>query len=417
MRIPFTNITVRVGDSIKKPLAFGRFFQDPQRDMTGIMLSVDSLFQVYGNNGDVYACVRELREGVGRNGYRYEVEKTDEDVLLPDVDFALNAFQSWSRLKSDTIRDRMITGNAFWALVKNVSGNKIVGIQRMDPRSVSIVATEHGEVVRFIQRVGGRVVDFSADDVIHFKHDSDPSHEVFGFSPLQSIMWELKTDLSAAVSNLAFFENSAQPAALYILDPELSDTQRNSAIEQIKENFKGADKRHKSAVLSGVKEIKTLAMTNKDMEFLLGRKFTTDKICAAYGVPKFMIGYTDGVNYSNADNLTKNFAENTLSPLENDIANTITRELLPLMGHEGIAFEFNPQTLEESEKLEERGLKEVAAGMITPRQYRVKTRQPLTDEEDADPAFDRHIVFNGKSAVPLKDVGLDLLGEIPTNEE
>lgn len=409
IRIPFTNVIIgTVPQGPKRGLAFGRFFKDASRDFTGMRLSVDTLYNAYRTQGDVYACVRELREGIGRKGYEWVKCETGEEVEMDDLDAILNAQKSWRTLKSETVRDLKVAGNAFWALLKDVvTRSKVVGVQRLDPRTMAIVADEHGDVVRYIQRVGGEVVTFEPSEIIHFKQDSDPQHEMFGFSPLESVLWDVRTDVAATLSNYAFFENDAQPAAYYILDDAMTVDQKRNAADQIEQQFKGVENRHKSGIITGVKDIKTVSMSQKDMEFLLGRQFATDKICAAFGVPKFMLGYTDNVNYQNSVSLLSMFAENTITPAEDEFADIITRELLPRLGIEGIEMKFNPQNLDEEKELEARALEELKMGILTPRQYKVKTRQDLEPEDELNPAFDKHIVYAGVGAQLLENIGVD----------
>lgn len=417
IRLPFTNILIGTAPTLgKRGLAFGRFWaSDPEKDYTGMRLSVDTLYNAYRVQGDVYACVRELREGIGRKGFEL-VDKNGEELkkenaVYKETTLILNSQKPWRKLKSETVRDMYVTGNAFWELVKNTQGSKITGINRIDPRTIAIVATEHGDIVRYVQKVGGKTVIFEVEDVIYFKMDSDPQYEIFGFSPLESILLDVRTDVSASISNYAFFKNNAQPAAYYLLDPALDDKEQNTAIENIKNQFKGAENRHKSAVLGGVKDIKTVSVTQKDMEFLAGRAFSTDKICAAFGVPKFMLGYTEKVNYQNSVSIMSVFADNTITPAEEDFAGMITDELLPALGFKGYSFRFNPQNVAEEKELEARALLEVDLGILTRKQYKIKTRQDVTPEDEANPMYDVHIVNQGMGAMPLENVGIEPIAE------
>ena len=38
-----------------------------------------------------------------------------------------------------------------------------------------------------------------------------------------------------------------------------------------------------------------------DMQYEVLRRFTTERVCAGYRVPKIISGYTDGVNYTNTE--------------------------------------------------------------------------------------------------------------------
>lgn len=405
MIIPFLKLQIGKAPEQKRGLAFGRFFgSDPQRDFTGIRLSVEQLYEVYRVQGDVFACVRELREGIGRNGYKF-IGLDDEAIDIPEVDEILNALKPWKQLKSETVRDKYVAGNAFWHKVQNTQGNKIVGIQRLDPRTMSIVATVHGDIVRYIQRVQDRVVVFDPSEVIHFKYDCDPTNEIMGFSPLESIIWDAKTDIAAAVSNHAFFENYAMPTALYLLEPGMSDEQQKNAIDTIANQFKGADKHHKSGVLAGVKDIKTMTMSAKDMEFLAGRRFVTEKVCSAFGVPKFKLGLGEDANYANGREFNRSFYDDTIEPADDDFAYAITRGLIEPLGYKA-RMEFNAPDMDTDADMESRALLEHQQGLLTLRQYKTKTKQEVDETDELNPMVDKHIIIG--QAQLLEDVGINL---------
>jgi len=154
-------------------------------------------------------------------------------------------------------------------------------------------------------------------------------------------------------------------------------------------------------------DIKTVSISQKDMDFFFDEAATTEKVCAAFGVPQFMIGRSKEVNYQNSVSLISNFAENTITPGEEAFAETITRSLLPVIGYENAILKFNPQNIDEESSLEARALQELQMGILSPYQYKQKTRQDITPEEENDPMYRKHIVFNGIGAKLLEDIGVD----------
>lgn len=413
-KIPFTNIQISTNEAEKKSTIFAKsgFSFNPSRDRTGMRLNPASLFATYRFNADIYGCVREWRENVGINGLQYidplDIERPIENKVVQILDSFFSSYTSFRPLKSRIVKDLGIAGNAFLEVLKNINGDR-VGLAPIDPRTISIVSDKHGKVYRYIQGLyGNNPVEFLPEDIIHIKLDVDPDNEVFGFSPIEPVIWEAKTDLAAAMSNYYFFENDAQPSVQYILDEGLSEDESKALIDSIKENFGGPDKRHKVGALQGVKDIKTISVSQKDMEFLQGRRYTTEKICAAYGVPKFLLGYTESVNNNNGTELLKKFFQSTIQPLEELITDVLNRELLKILGLEGkVKMLFKPMLFDEQAEVEKRALEEKKHGAITLRQYKIKTGQKITPEDEKTPNFDGYIIENGASAVLLEDVGVD----------
>jgi HK97 family phage portal protein len=271
-----------------------------------------------------------------------------------------------------------------------------------------VFANEYGTVLKYVQQVAGMKshTTFEPDEILHLIFDDDPDNEMFGMSPLETALWEARTDIAAAQSNYHFFENDAVPATMYVTEQGITEDAQKAVMEMIKESFSGAKNRNKSAILSGIKEIKQISMSQKDMEFVVGRKFNTDKVCSVYGVPKFVIGYTETVNYSSGSKLLEKFYEGTIKPLEDLLSTLINEQLLPKLGIEA-HFEFIPQNFGEESEITRMALDELRAGALTLRQYKLKTGQDITPEDEEEILIDRHIIHSGASAVLMEDVGVD----------
>lgn len=362
-------------------------------------------------NADVFSCIREWRQGVGDGGVRY-ADQFDEEVDASPAIIERNELfwrnsGGFNKVAGLVIRDLAICGNSFMEIVKNKAGLPY-GVKRLDPRTMFVIADIHGTVMAYVQRVSGaKDVYFSPEEVWHVVFDEDPDNELLGMSPLETALWEARSDIAAAQSNYYFFENDAVPSNLYIMDERMPIDQVEKAMEKIKEEFGGANNRNKSAVMSGVKEIKTLSMSQKDMEFVLGRKFNTDKVCSVFGVPKYILGYTESVNYSNGEAMLKKFYQSTLQPLENMLANSVNMQLYPKIKYDDGILKFLPQTFGDEIELRRIALEEMKAGALSLRQYKVKTGQEVSKEDEADSMIDAHIIHNGASAVLMEDVGVD----------
>jgi HK97 family phage portal protein len=415
IKIPFTNFAFNISKNEGQPR--GVFTKNGQNSSfliggQGIRIAPQDLWRIYRMNADVFSCIREWRQGVGDGGYRFvnpedpEIE-TEKNTLQFLESFYRNS-GGFNFIKSQAIRDIGISGNAFFEIVPSASGS-IYGLKRLDPRSMYVVADSHGTILKYVQRVyGSKDVYFEPHQVWHLVFDDDPDNELLGMSPLETALWEARSDIAAAQSNYYFFENDAVPANLYILDPDLSEDEQKEAMNAINNQFSGSKNRHKSAALGGVKEIKTLSMSQKDMEFVIGRKFNTDKVCSVYGVAKYILGYTESVNYSNGEGILRKFYQSTLQPLEGNYAASTNGQLFEKLGiRERVKLQFLPQTFGEEKEEARFALEEMKSGAITLRQYKVKTGQKVTSEDEQETMIDRHIIHSGASAVLLDDVGVD----------
>ena len=426
MKIPFTNLEVlpKVQLNAPAPLIFGRQkkYRLPFEDYKNVTINTETYYNLYKSNGDIWACAREWAENVGSNGWEL-IDSTDAEAEVPEL--AIEQLQElfkrsggFDRVKGDIVRDLAITGDSFLALVSS-KGDTLHSLERIDPRTVVIVSDEHGKIHAYLQKITGhKAVVYKPEEVIHFKGQTDFDNPLLGMSPMHAIVMEVLTDNEATMTNYAFFKNNAQPAAQYIMDETLSEEAMDAALDFLADQLKGSENNGKAIAMQGVKEVKVLSETRRDMEFLEGRKFATDKICSAYGVPKFILGYTDSVNNNNGTELLKKFYLGTIQPKEMYIEEVLTEQLVQMMfGGNKIAFKFLPQAFDEQKDIEERAQRELAIGAITRRQYKKKTGQEISEDDEKIENFDSYIILQGMGATLLEDIGLSFDDQLFEDEE
>lgn len=99
---------------------------------------------------------------------------------------------------------------------------------------------------------------------------------------MEGLIVDVLADTEAGLSNYYFFKNNAVPSQIIVLDDNMSDKEKKFAVEQFKNQFSGGKNAHKISAVTGVKDIKKLQESIKDMEFDTLRGFTTNKVCATF---------------------------------------------------------------------------------------------------------------------------------------
>lgn len=377
--------------------------------LLGLHISVDSLYTIWRNNSDVFACVRERSENVGSQGFKWinvqDEKKEPNPKSVATANEIIEFNHNFQKLKKRLVSDESITGNAYLLVQKNESG-KVIGLQIVDPRTLRVVTDKYGRIIKWLQVVNAETAVFEPDEILQFKVTDDPNSPVYGLSALEPVVFEVRTDLAAMVSNYAFFQNDAQPGAMYILEDTTGEGDREAIINQLRKELRGSENRHKSVILAGVKEIKTIGINQKDMEFHTLRKFTTEKVCSVYGVPKSILNYTEDVNLANGQEQTAKFWEGTIQPLEMDLETFFNKTVLPAIGITDIKIKFNERKFENREFNENSSRLDVAMGVMTINEAR-KMRNLEPYEESVEGVYvNKPILFGGAGAVPLDDVGV-----------
>jgi HK97 family phage portal protein len=432
--IPYTNIKIALGvdplTSKSRGYARGKFSNDPEHDFRGYKTDPRSLYTAWRNSTDIYGCIREIHQGVAAGGHKfYTPTDPDKEKAPSEADEAIvrgileYQYGSINRFKRKVFVPRMICGNTYIEIVNNDSGF-MLGVKALDSRIMAIVSDEFGTVYRYVQNAfsdggfftGGtgsttEPVYFDPEEIIHWKMDEDPNAEVFGMSPLEHAIWEARADMAAMVSNYKFFENDAVPGVWYVLDEKLTPEQAQTAYDWINKNLKGVQNRGKAATVQGVKDIKTLRLTNAEMQFLEGRHFGTEKICAAYGVPKVLLGYTDGVNYTNHEGQRMEFYNGTVKD-EQEEWESLINHIIKMAGQKykglekRIAYKAMPPVFDTEEILYNRAINARQAGLVTTNKARAMIGEEPLDTATEGDMGDRIILGAGNSAVLLTDIGI-----------
>jgi len=382
-----------------------------------IRLSTDTFYTIWRNHGDIFGAVRELSQAVGVGGWYWENKQNpDADPNPQSVKNAEAILTYYSTLRSwykELVNDASISGNAYYYIEKSKGNGQPLSICRLDPRMMIAVTDKYGTLIRWLQRAGAETVEFKPEEVVHFTTTKDPNSPVFGISPMEPILWDVRTDLAAMISNYSLFENDAVPASMYIFEEEMPDEEVERAVAKMKDELRGAENRHKSMAMKGLKEIKTISITNKDMEFTTLRRITTEKVCSAYGVPKSILGYTEDVNLANGQEQTQKFWEGTVQPLEEAIAEFINRKLLPLLGIEDIKFCFEARDFDNREWNEASTRADLQLGVRTINEVREERGLEPLDSGKYGDLVDAPIVYGGLGARPLEDIGVDMADGYP----
>jgi len=309
------------------------------RQLVGQNYTIDHylLYAIYKLNADVFGCVQKWMGGVTTTDWHVEpidpdnASKSDlkqaEDLTA--VLKGSNPFQKYTELLKETVMHMGISGDAYWYKIPKGNGPEIAEIWGLHPALMKILSTVHGEILGYVMRApnAAEPVVFEPHEVIHFRLPN-PTHDLYGLSPLEILVPEVQTDLHMQRANQAYFDNDMTPDSILMLDDNLSDEEAKKAKRMIAEKHQGSDKKHKMMVARGVKDIKILGSTMKDAEFLAGRDLTTKKVTAAYEVPEVLLGYHNRGDYATSDVMERIFYNTKIRPLQKQMEESISDELI-----------------------------------------------------------------------------------------
>lgn len=136
-----------------------------------------------------------------------------------------------------------------------------------------------------------------------------------GLGPLRAALIEYTTDHKAAVWDRMFFENNAMPALLFSSEKHWADEDRHAFIQDWQLRFGGSMNVGKAATLPEGVKAEAFRLTQQEMDFLSGRRFTREQILSIFGVPPAIAGVFEYANYANSREQIKFFWHITLMPI------------------------------------------------------------------------------------------------------
>jgi HK97 family phage portal protein len=350
----------------------------------GLMPDIDfEIFnQIYEQTSWVRAVVGVISKAVTARGWTLVPCKPNADPknveLLTEFFLNCNPNVTFLEILDDITRDEYIFGNAFLEVVRDAAG-KIAELWSLDATTMRVKADLHANILGYVQvprifiagsGVGGSLIDFAPNEVVHFKLGSKGA-QLYGLSPLVSLILPITVDKYAQIYNRAFFINGAKIRGAFIMkDATPEQVERNR--EYLQARAKNPDLAQSDLVLEGAIEFKQIGVNQKDMEFLQLREFTRNEILAVYGVPpsKVSIIETGNIGAGTGEHQTQSFYEETILPHQIRVAEKITKHII----REGFGitdwiFAFNRRSIDEKDQAEVFNIY-LQNGVLTPDEVR-----------------------------------------------
>lgn len=367
-------------------------------------LDMNTYYQLYEFNWDIRQAIQKIANWVARNWIYLQDNKrqTIENNILTDDVFDLFKAPTFLKWKKDLYRNYFLSWELYVLPVKNESWLTI-WFDILDSRLVRKTVDPYGIITSFTVSNQSITKTFQPNEIAFFKREDSVNSSVDWMWVLNGCIYDALSDLESMKTNYSFYQNSAIPSAMLLLDEWLSPEEMQNAKDQFEAQFKWSNNQHKTLIAGWVKDLKTISLTPRDMEFINQRHLTTEKISAVFGVPKTILWYTESVNYSNWSNQRKEFIEWTLRPLEADLEHIMNRliEMFRPDLRKKIRIKADGEQLEESQERQDWLRKDVQSWIITINEARIERWLEALNDENANK------LLVSKNMILLEDVALD----------
>jgi HK97 family phage portal protein len=305
------------------PLAEGPVFSQVEQlffatPFTGWSSLLGGVTHPYRQHVWVHACVNAISQNIAGipllfcTGSRKN-KKIVETGPLVQVMETPNPMMSGAQLIEATFVFLGITGEAIYILDRGNVTEVPKEIWTFHPSRFQHVPDENGLIRGWIYTKGSKRIPLLSHEVLFFRY-FNPDDDYRGLSPIQAAKLSIDQDYYAAQYNRNFFLNSAQTSAVLESKENLTQDEFDRLLAQWNDRHQGVDKAHQVALLEGGLTYKQTGISQRDMDFLEGRKYSREEIMAVYKVPKSELGLYEQINLASAKTMDKVFWTKTLLP-------------------------------------------------------------------------------------------------------
>lgn len=280
-----------------------------------------------------------------------DIPNHDAEILLSKP----NPLMSRSEFLFGTFAYRALTGNAYW-YVNAPRGDTAppAEVWLVPSHKIQPIPDGRSYLAGYNYDPGdGKTMVIPVEQIVHFRR-FHPLNPFVGLSPIEALATTAQGDLAMQKWNANFFgkDNAKIPGILAYRDM-IEDTTWHKMQAENKREWGGTN-RSGPLMMRGAGDAVSwiaTAMSQKDMEFLAGRQASKEEILQVFGVPPGLVD--KNATEANAQAAKAVFAEYTLWPLLNSIAQTITLRLLPRYGGDLVGLFEDPRKTDRLVDLQE----------------------------------------------------------------
>ncbi len=234
-------------------------------------------------------------------------------------------------------------GAAFWAIERGEDGEPELWPLRPDRM---VVIPDRRQYVRgFVYRGVAEPVAYTPDEIVWLRY-FNPLEELAGLSPLAPARLSADMGHEGLSFNRHLLRNSARPDFLLLTNHELNETELEEFYARWETRYQGPGNAHRPAVASAVRDVKTLGLSHRDIDFIQGLRWSLEEVSRAYGVPKLLLGDFERATYANVQASERMFWRNTIVPEVKFLEEQLNRMLLPRLGYPNLCVEFDLSVIE-----------------------------------------------------------------------
>jgi HK97 family phage portal protein len=285
-------------------------------------------------NSTLYRCVTMPAADVAKMRLKLmvqdgEVWKETTAAAFSPVLNKPNRYQTRIQFFESWIISKLRTGNAF-VLKERDNRNVVSALYVLDPYRVKTLVAPDGSVyyelnTDLLNGIPEPQVTIPDQEILHDRINC-LFHPLYGMSPLYSTSQAALAGLNMQEFSAQFFVNSARPSGVLTAPGDIPQAVADRLKTHWDSQFSQANQGRVAVLGSGLK-FDVMQQNAVDSQLIEQLKHTDETICAAFGIPAFMVGVKDPPNYNNAELLDLQYYKGCLQSLIEHIEIILTEGL------------------------------------------------------------------------------------------
>ena len=260
----------------------------------------DTMYEIQKLNPQAQSAKDLIIKMIGKRWVLF----SKNDILEKDVKWAKiikKLFTDPSTGSWKNFKDKYYTNyfgswmaTAFYAKM----GDWSTRIQMLDSRYIDKELDAYWNIKKISYNMDELVLSRTKSQIIKY----DPDKIGYWMSIYTPIVYDALSDREASKRNYMFFKNGAVPNVLLRMADDIeNEDEINSAIDQFEKKYMGTDNSHGVFALWWVQEVKTLDISNKDIELLELKKFSVKVFGMIFHFDPRFLSFRDGENGSHSE--------------------------------------------------------------------------------------------------------------------
>lgn len=262
-------------------------------------------------NPTVFACVTRIAQDIAKCGVDL-VENTSPGVWTATTNPAYtpvlrtpNHYQTTQKFVEQWVVSKLIWGNTYVLKARDQRG-VVNRLYVLNPSYVTVLIAPDGSVyyqLRKDELVGlgtaAAPIDVTvpASEIIHDRMVC-LFHPLVGVSPLYAAALPAHQGLTILNASTQFFANGSNPGGLLIAPTAITAEQQQRLKTEFEQRFSG-ENMGRLAVLGNNLKYEPLGIPAGEAQLIEQMNKTEEEICAAFGLPMFLLNATNGAPYAN----------------------------------------------------------------------------------------------------------------------